>query len=99
MEKLDAAVAVVGPEQARRDEVGDAKADGAADERAEHAGDRHLPQAAFEDDDERRKRETETDVDRQPDRKRLENRRGVGDHGDEHYPTERKPGHWGNPAL
>ena len=77
----------------------DAQADGAADERAEHAGDRGLAQAAFEEDNERREREPETDIRRDANRKRLQQRRCIGHDDDEHDTTERKPGHWGNPRV
>ena len=79
--------------------MGDAEADGAADQRAEHPGDRGFPQAAFEQHHERREREPETDVGRQTGRERLKQRGGIGHHDDEHDPTERKPRHWGNPRL
>ena len=59
------------------------EADGAADERAEHPGDRGLAQPAFEQDDERRQRERETDVRAETDRQRLEERGGIRDCGDE----------------
>jgi hypothetical protein len=99
MEKLDAAIAVIGPEQAGSDEVRDAKADGAPDERPEYAGDGSLPEAAFEQDDQARQHEPKTNVYGNSNRKRLEQRGGVGHHDDEQDPTERKPGHWGNPRM
>ena len=43
--------------------------------------------------------EAETDVRRQAGRERLQQRRGVRDDRDEHHPSERKPGHSGDPEY
>src|SRR4029079_15741918 len=62
VKELDAAVAVVGPEQARDDGVGDSEADGALYELPEDAGDRRVAEPAFEQDDQAGQREREQDV-------------------------------------
>ncbi|HET6957731.1 MAG TPA: hypothetical protein VFI56_14150 [Vicinamibacterales bacterium] len=99
MEKLDAAIAIVGPEQARSDEVRDPEADGASDQGAKHARDGCLAETAFEQNDKARQHEPEYDVNEDSDRKRLKQRGSIGHHDDEHDPTETKPGHWGYPRM
>ena len=49
MQEGDALVAVVDPEQRRADALGQQQADGAAEKRAEHVGDRGVAQLPLED--------------------------------------------------
>ena len=58
-----------------------------------------LRQAALEQDDERGQTQRKDDVEGNTNRKRLKDRGGISNDGDEQTPRERKPGHWGNPSL
>src|SRR5262249_83849 len=99
VQELDAAIGAVGPEQTRHDQVGDAQADRAADQRAEDARDRGLAKAALKENDQAGERQGERDVGDEADRKGLKNRSGVSNGGDKQHAGERKPGHRATPEL
>src|SRR5262249_7836249 len=97
VQELDAPIAAVGPEQARHDQMGDAETDRAPDQRAEDTRDCGFAKPCFDGNDEAGERESEGDVRDETDRKRLQDRGGVGDGSDEQHAGERKPGHGATP--
>jgi len=83
VQERDPSVGAVSPEQAGADRPRDAEADGAPDERAEHASHGGLPQPALEENDQPGKSERKPDIGGKGDREWLEDGRGVRDGGHE----------------
>ena len=77
----------------------DGEPDRTADERAQDAGNGRLAKTGFEEHDQRRQGERETDVREDTDRNRLKDCRRVRDRGHEENTRERKPGHGSDPRF